>query len=275
MWKPRTFVLILVVIACICSAGCTQLLGNGTATPVVPATNVPTPVPATPVPTAVATSTPREVVTVIHYVSPLKEVKDSYLLFSLQVPVAWNVATYRMTNSDIPDYRTDLVAGNVFTVSSDYYSLDKERAYREEFRQWSPAPTETTVTINGITYDRFESTSDGKTNVSYIMQKSSANERGYVSVLVFTARDNNPFEKEDYDKVVASFRSYCKDDTSIMPGTEISLYDLSGNAVSHNGGSFPALGTWEGTSSAEDSPSTAGGSSSESSSGGGGGHCGG
>jgi hypothetical protein len=280
MWRPQTFFLILVVTACICSAGCTQLVGDGTAAPAVPTTGVPTPLPTTPVPAPVATTAPREVVTVIHYVSPLREVKDSYLLFSLQVPVAWDATTRRLTKSDTPDYRTDFGAGNAFSVYTYYFSQDKDRAFREEFRQWSPAPNETTVTINGITYDRFESTSDGKTNVSYIMQKSSANERGYVSVLVFTVHESNPFNKEDYEKVVASFRSYCKDDIGIMPGVEIPLYDLSGNAVSHQvkGDSSLVWGAWEGDSSGEDSPSTAGGSStggdsSGAGSSGGGGHC--
>ncbi|MGB9177409.1 MAG: hypothetical protein WCB46_11855, partial [Methanoregula sp.] len=140
MWKPQTIFLILVVIACLFTAGCTQLSGSGTVTPAVPATSVPTPEPATPVPTTTATSTPHEVVTVVRYVSPLKDLKDSYLLFSLQAPVGWNVATYRLTKSDTPDYRTDLGAGNAFTVSTYYFSPDKDRAYREEFRQWSPAP---------------------------------------------------------------------------------------------------------------------------------------
>jgi hypothetical protein len=267
MLKPQTIFLILVMIACIFSAGCTQSSGNDPVTPAVPATPVPTPEPATPVPTAAATSAPQEVVTIIHYVSPPKDVKDSYLLFTLQVPFEWNVSTYRLTNSDTSDYRTDLVAGNVFSVYTYYFSQDRERVYLDQIRQWSPAPTETTVTINGITYDRYESASDGKTNVSYIVRRNCANERGYTTVLVFTARDSNRFEKEDFEKVVSSFRYYAKDDISSMPGEEIPLFDLSGNAVSHKGGSGGSLtwGQWEGDSSGDDSSgdTSSGGDSSD------------
>ncbi|MDD1682737.1 MAG: hypothetical protein LUO98_02775 [Methanoregula sp.] len=282
MLKTKTILLILVVIACIFSAGCTQSSGNGPVTPAVPATPVPTPEPATPVPTAAATSAPQEVVTIVRYVSCLKDVKDSYLLFTLQVPVEWNVSTYRLTNSDTSDYRTDLVAGNVFSVYTYYFSQDRERAYRDLVRQWSPAPTETTVTINDITYDRFESASDGKTRVSYIVRKNSANERGYANMLVFTARDSNRFEKEDFEKVVSSFRYYAKDDISSMPGEEIPLFDLSGNALSHKGGSGGSLawGQWEGDSAGDDSSGetssggdSSGGDSSDDSTSSGGGGC--
>jgi len=76
------------------------------------------PDPATPVPTTIATSVPFEVVTIIRYVSPPRNVKDTYLLFTLQVPGEWNVSTYRMMNADTSDYRTDLVAGNVFSIYS-------------------------------------------------------------------------------------------------------------------------------------------------------------
>jgi hypothetical protein len=280
MREPQTIFLILVVIACIFPAGCVQSSGTSTVTPAVPQASVPTPEPATPVPTAAATSAPFEVVTVIRYVSPLKDVKDSYLLFTLQVPVEWNVSTYRLIKSDTPDYRTDLFADNAFSVYTYYFSQDKDHAYRDQFRQWSPAPTETTVTIHDITYDRFESTADGKTNVSYIMRKSSANKRGYASVLVFTARDSNRFEKEDFEKVVSSFRYYSKEDISTMPGEEIPLYDLSGNAVSRKvrGEGSLAWGEWEGDSTDGDSSggsSSGGVSSGGSSSGGCGCGCGG
>ena len=272
MREPQTIFLILVVITCIISAGCVQSSGNSSVTPAV-ATSVPTLDPVTIVPTTTATSAPREVVTVIRYVSPLKDVKDSYLLFTLQVPVEWNVSTYRMMNSDTSDYRTDLVADNVFSIYSSSITKNQDQTYRDQFRQWSPAPTETTVTINNITYDRFESTSDGKTNVSYIVRKNNTNERGYASVLVFTARDSNRFEKEDFEKVVSSFRYFDRRSASTEPGEEIPLYDSSGNAVSReaSGGGSLAWGEWEGDSSDEDTSGagSSGGSSSGGSSSGG------
>jgi hypothetical protein len=220
------------------------------------------------VPHPAATSAPQQVVTIIHYVSQVKDIKDSELLFALQVPVEWNVSSYRLMKSDYPDYRTDLVADNVFSIYSSSITKNQDQTYRDQFRQWSPAPTETTVTINNITYDRFESTLDGKTNVSYIVRKNNTNERGYASVLVFTARDSNRFEKEDFEKVVSSFRYFSMKSAGAIPGEEIPVYDLSGNAVSRNlnpmlfnssdwdsaGGSSIDLGSPGGGSSNEESP---------------------
>ena len=65
-------------------------------TPAVAVTTLPTPEPATPVPTAAETSAPQQVVTIIHQVSQVRDIKDSELLFTLQVPVEWNVTTYRL-----------------------------------------------------------------------------------------------------------------------------------------------------------------------------------
>lgn len=256
--------LFLVVIACILTAGCTRSSGTSPVTPAVPVTSPP---PAVAV-TAATTTVPQPVVTVIRYVSRTKEIKDSGVLFALQVPVEWNVSTYRLIKSDTPDYRTDLVADNVFSIYTYYFSQNQDKAYRDQFRQWYPAPTETTVTINDITYDRFESAGDDKTKVSYVVRKSSANERGYASVLAFTARDSNRFEKEDFEKVVSSFRYFSGRSASTEPGEEIPLYDLSGNTVSRmaSGGGSLAWGEWEGDSGEGDS--SGGGSSGGDSSGG-------
>ena len=234
MWKPQTIFLILVVIVYIFSAGCVQSSGNSSVNPAVPRANVSTLEPTTPVPIAKATSAPLEVVTIIRYVSLLRDVKDSYLLFTLQVPVEWNVSTYRMMNSDTSDYRTDLVADNVFSIYTYFITRGREQEYRDRFRQWIPAPVETTVTINDIRYDRFESRAGGNTSVAYLALTNCANERGYASVLVFTARDSNRFEREDFEKVVSSFRYFSLRSASTISGEEIPLYDLQGNAISRN-----------------------------------------
>ena len=211
--------LFLFAIACICMAGCTQSSGTGPVTTAVPltspspaesATTAP-PAVETAIPTAAATVAPQQVVTIIHQISQVKDMKDSELLFSLQVPVEWNISTYRLAN---PEnfvgfmYQTDLVRNNTFYIQTYINYEDRDQNYRDECRQWSPATNETTVTINGIIFDRFESTA---------------------------------FEKEDYDKVVASFRYYGKDDVSTMPGEEIpritSSQQEGGGGISAMGGS--------------------------------------
>lgn len=240
MREPQIIILMLVGIACIFFAGCTQWSGNrpvSPATPAVPVTNVPTPGPAMLVPTAGATSVPQEVVTILRYVSPVRDLRDSELLFMLQVPAEWNVSTHRMTNSDTSDYRTDLVADGVFSVYSYPGSRSREQEYRDRFRQWSPVPVESAVTINDIRYERFESSDTDNTTVAYLADTNSANELGYACVLVFTVRDSNRFEREDFEKVVSSFRYFSRGSASTIPCEEIPHYDLWGKTVSHYAGS--------------------------------------
>ncbi|RPI39632.1 MAG: hypothetical protein EHM53_05040 [Methanoregulaceae archaeon] len=261
--KKYAIPLMAIVVIGILLAGCTRPAGTG---PVTTAAPEPSPTEAE---TAATVTVPQPVVTIIHYISQTKLMKDPDLLFALQIPVEWNVSTYRLIRTDSPDYRTDLAAGTVFSIYSYYFSRDQDKAYREQFRQWYPAPNETTVTINDITFDRFESTSEGKTRVAYVAHKSSANERGYVSVLVFTAHDSNRFEKEDFERIVSSFRYFGGRSAGTEPGEDIPLYDLSGNALSRDGGGS-LTGENEGsTADGWDSAGSGGDSSGGSSSGGG------
>jgi hypothetical protein len=77
------------------------------------------------------------------------------------------------------------------------------------------------VVIHGITYDRFESSLAGTTNVSYVVRKSSANELGYASVLFFTTKGSNPDELSEFMRVVSSFRYFTGKEADTIPGTEI------------------------------------------------------
>lgn len=210
--------------------GCTQSSGTGPVTTAAPVTS---PFPTKAV-TVSATSTPEQVVTIIHYISLTKDLKDTELLFAIQVPVEWNVSTRRMDitgNSGGLMYQTDLVKDDVFSLHTYSISNSQDQAYRDEFRKWSPAPAETTVTINEIIYDRFESTSDSRARVAYVARKTSANERGYASVLLFAANSSNTFEKGDYEKIVSSFRYFSGSDAKTMPGEEIPKYSTSGELM--------------------------------------------
>jgi hypothetical protein len=222
--KHSAIFLIAVMVVSIFSTGCLQSSGSGPVTMTVPVTTLPPPAPVTPAPAAAVTSAPQQVVTIIRQVSLLKDIKDPELLYTLQVPVEWNAKTHRLNNADNSEglvYQTDLVGDNVFTISTYTASRSQDQAYRDQFRKWSPAPAETTVTINEITYDRFESTAGNKTRVAYVARKSSANERGYASVLVFTADTSNRFQMDDFEKIVSSFRYFSGSSAATMPGEEI------------------------------------------------------
>ena len=63
-------------------------------------------------------------------------------------------------------------------------SRDWDQAVRNSYRIiLTPLPIESTVTINGITLDRFESKTNDNVKVAYVVRKSSANERGFASVI--------------------------------------------------------------------------------------------
>jgi hypothetical protein len=230
---PEIF-LFLAMIACIVIAGCTQVSGTSPVTP-QPTTGPATPVPTvveTGIPTAEATSTPGEVVTIVHYIPLVKDVKDSKLLFTLQVPVEWNPSTYRLENPENYEgfmYETDLVKNNSFYIHTYENYRNRDQNYRDEARGWVPAPNMSVVTINGITFDRFESTANGTTRVTYVSRQTCMNDYGYLSVLTFSADTSNRFAVEDYERVVASFRYY----STTMPGEEIPriLPDEEGGSV--------------------------------------------
>jgi len=222
--KYYPILLLVLVVFGILSTGCTQPSNTGPVPPVVPAATRSAPEPKTPAPAAAATDTPLQVVTILHRVSEVRNFKDSELLFTLQVPVEWSVSTYRMFNPPGYEgigYQTDLVKDEVFYIQTYAISRSQDQAFRDRFRKWSPAPVETTVTINDITYDRFESTATDKTSVAYVVRKSSANERGYASVLVFSADNSDRFQKEDFEKIAASFRYFPAQSASTLPGDEI------------------------------------------------------
>jgi hypothetical protein len=215
--------ILIFLIALLLSAGCTQSSPAPISQPVATASITPVP-PATMPMTAVTTSAPQVTVTVIHYILPTKVWKDAELHITFAAPQDWMVTTRQMS---LPEgsqglmYKTDLVPNDVFSIVTYPISLNQDQAYRNTFRGWDPAPIESTVTYNGITFDRFESTKNGMTHVGYVAQKASASDIGFSSVIVFTADATHPFEKEDFDAVVASFAYLTKDNAATMPGEEI------------------------------------------------------
>ncbi len=165
-----------------------------------------------------------QTVTIIRHISQIRVVKDSELLYALEIPVEWNVSRCRKTgpesSGDIP-YRTDLRPGGIFFVETYAISRNKDQAYRDRFLQGDPAPAETTVTIHGITMDRFETRAGNRTNISYGVRKDSANERGYASVISFSSENSDRFGLEDFEKVAALFRYFPGSLSEQTPGEEI------------------------------------------------------
>jgi hypothetical protein len=220
--------ILVILITLILLSGCTQSLPAPQ--PYTPAVTPPvtTTAPLTETSTAaIATSPPQAAVTIIHYIVPTKAWKYSDLHMAFHAPEDWNVTTRLVS---LPEgsqglvYRTDLVLHDGFFIMTYPISLNQDQAYRDTFRTWNPVPNQTTVTINGIIYDRFESSSDGKSHVGYIIQKSSANDLGFASVLVYSTDDvSRPFDKADYESVISSFTYFTSRNAATVTGEEIPL----------------------------------------------------
>jgi hypothetical protein len=167
--------------------------------------------------------TPRE--TMDRALLPMIPYKDTRLRIAFYVPEDWSVSTRQVPKPEGAEglvYRTELLGDNRFYIITYTVSRNEDQAYRNEIRRtWIPTPSEITVVIHGITYDRFESSLAGTTNVSYVVRKSSANELGYASVLFFTTKGSNPDELSEFMRVVSSFRYFTGKEADTIPGTEI------------------------------------------------------
>ena len=156
---------------------------------------------------------------------PMVPYKDTSLRIAFYVPEDWVVSTRQVLKPEGSEglvYRTDLLGDDRFYILTYAISRNEDQDYRNQIRRiWIPTPTETTVVIHGITYDRFESSRAGTTNVSYVVRKASANELGYASVLFFTTQGSRPDELSEFTRVVSSFRYFTRSEAGSIPGTEI------------------------------------------------------
>jgi hypothetical protein len=212
-------ILLVITIILMGVAGCTQ-----SANP-APAQADNQTVKVTPGGNETVTGSPTPVETLNRALLPMIPYKDSRLRIAFYTPEDWSVTTRQVPKPEGTEglaYRTDLLDNNRFYILTYTVSRNEDQDYRNEIRRtWIPTPTESTVVIHGITYDRFESSLAGTTNVSYVVRKSSANELGYASVLSFTTKGNRPDEMSEFMRVVSSFRYFTGSEARTIPGTEI------------------------------------------------------
>jgi hypothetical protein len=238
-----------VVFACVIAimllaAGCTQttqppptLTPVPTAVPTQAPTAVPTPVPTTPtpVPTTIAPAVPLPV-----------SVKDTPLLFTISAPAGYTGTTIRAKTSDYSSlYKTTVFypstsgtnasvndnSGNyselsdsltIFSYSSSY-SVDQ--MVRTNIRNAGVPFNESAVTYNNIAYTRFDVTSDPFTKrpgetVVFVGDKASANERGFLPVIIYTMTPDGTLSKATYENMVKSFSYFPGRTIGSVPGTE-------------------------------------------------------
>lgn len=225
-----TFFCCVIVLAITCSSGCTgpvsapsteQTTQAATTSPAVTA-----PLPG--ITPSFTTAAPQETITTA---GPKKTLKDSELWFTIQVPESWEVITERIPNPEGYSgivYVTSLYNNRGFVNTHEFYiityaiSRDYDQTMRTYLRDtWTPSPTETTVTINGITFDRFESKTSDTVNVAYVVRKGSANERGFASVIEYFVNSSSQYKQQDFESYLSTFRYLAADDISSAAGEEI------------------------------------------------------
>jgi len=228
---------LLVAFACaiavlLVAAGCTQSVKPPptpspvpTIVPTETPTAVSTPVPTTPipVPTMIAPSIPLQ-----------KSIKDTQLLFTISAPKGYAGTTIRATTSEHNIlYKTTLFnpaisgangtindnSGNYtelddsLTIFSYSSSLSVDQNIRNTLRGSGAVFNESTVTYNGITYIRFDAESDPYSGtpsetVVFVGNKASANEKGYLPVMIYTMTPDGTLSQATYENIVKSFRYY-------------------------------------------------------------------
>ena len=228
---------LLVALACaiavlLVAAGCTQTIQPPptpspvpTTVPTQPPTTVSTPVPTTPIP--VPTTTAPAI--------PLPaSIKDTQLLFTISAPNGYAGTTIRATTSEHNIlYKTTIFnpatgganraiidnSGNYtelsdsLTIFSYSASLSVDQNIRNFIRGSGAVYNESTVTYNGITYTRFDAESDPYSGtpsetVVFVSNKASANEKGYIPVLIYTMTPDGTMSQATYENMVKSFRYF-------------------------------------------------------------------
>jgi len=166
---------------------------------------------------------------------PLKKIKDPELWFTMQVPESWEVTTERMSNPEGYEgllFVTYLFNNPLLFNTHEFYILtyaitrDFDNAVRNSYRvTWTPRPHESTVTINGIIFDRFESRTDDYVKVAYVVRKASANERGFASIIEYKIDSSSQYQQKEYESLISTFRYIPQDDIEDTVGEEIKRPD--------------------------------------------------
>ncbi len=226
------------------TAGCTQTV-QPTPTPTPVPTTIPTETP-TAVPTPLPT-TPVPVPTTIVPAIPLpKSIRDTQLLFTISAPNGYAGTTIRAPTSAYNIlYKTTIFnpavsgANRTITDNSGTYielpdsltifsyssSLSVDQNIRNIIRGSGAAFNESVVTYNGITYVRFDVERDpysgepGRTIV-FVGNKASANEKGYLPVMIYTLTSEDTLSQATYENMVMSFRYYTGRNIGSAPGEE-------------------------------------------------------
>jgi hypothetical protein len=233
------------VLVLILAAGCTQQAVQPAPTFTQPPTTV-----ATPAPTAVTTPIPTTTVPLPTMTAPAillpKSIRDTPLLFTISAPEGFAGTTIRATTYEYNIlYKTTIFnpangdanttinnnsgtyipLSDSLTIFSYSSSLSVDQNIRNIIRGSGAVFTESSVTYNGITYIRFDATSDPYSGIHaetviFVASKGSSNERGFLPVMIYTMTPGGTLSQATYEDMVKSFRYYTARTISTASGVE-------------------------------------------------------
>ena len=206
--KLFTILCFFMVLGLVVSSGCTRPMSSQSSENLTVPVQTTAPLVSTLPPTIQPSSTTIAPQKVIATLGPLKTIKDSELWFTMQVPETWEVTTERISNPEGYEglvYETTLY-NNEFFILTYAISRSQDQSFRSYYRDtWTPLPNESTIIINGITFDRFESKTDNDVQVAYVVRKISANERGFASVIEYSLNASSEYQQKDFESLISTF----------------------------------------------------------------------
>jgi hypothetical protein len=225
---------VIIVICLILTGGCIQQSTISPAPTIIPQsspvqTTIQTVIPPTAVPATLTFPIPTP--TLLD-----KTIKDSTLNFALDVPRDWNGTTIRSNNPEGYEglgYITTFTSypgipvsneNEVFDIITYAITRGQDQAFRTYYRDnWIPTPQESTVTVHGLTLDRFQTSADNRTAVAYVVRKASANEKGFASVIYFRVNEGkSTYDLNTFERIVQSFRYGTSKDMERLSAEETS-----------------------------------------------------
>jgi hypothetical protein len=148
----------------------------------------------------------------------------------MQVPESWKVSTERIPNPEGYEglvYVTFLHDNPVLYNDHEFYIItyaitrNFDQTLRENYR--NKKMNESAVTINGITFDRFESKTDDQVKVAYVVRKSSANERGFASLIEYSLNASSQYQQTDFESLISTFQHKGAKEIKLAAGEEIKM----------------------------------------------------
>jgi hypothetical protein len=166
--------------------------------------------------------------------APLKTVKDSDMLFSMQIPEDWNATTANQGfggdwEGDV-NFISFLPDGSFQLVAYAHIASGQDQNIRNYYRaNMFGKPAETQVPLGGRTFDRLEVANDSSDYVIYVGGPGAENEKGYDYYFAYVLNRSTSGNHDEYEKIIRSFRILTVRTIGSTPGEEIPAGPLHEN----------------------------------------------